>query len=48
VNKDNDLNKNIEDSPPPILGSWNKIYGFVFFNLIVLILLFYLFTKAFE
>ncbi|MDZ7624791.1 MAG: hypothetical protein U5J96_10160 [Ignavibacteriaceae bacterium] len=48
MNNDNDLNKNAEDSPPPILGSWNKIYGFVFFNLIVLILLFYLFTKAFE
>jgi len=47
MNSDNDL-KNTEDSPPPILGSWNKIYSFVFFNLIVLILLFYLFTKAFE
>jgi len=48
VNNDNDLNKNAEDSLPPIFGSWNKIYSFVFFTLIALILLFYLFTKAFE
>ena len=47
MNKDNEL-KNTEDSPPPIFGSWNKIYGSVFFNLLVLILLFYLFTKVFE
>jgi len=48
MNSNNDLNKNAEDSPPPIFGSWNKIYGFVLFTLIALILLFYLFTKAFE
>ncbi|MBE0571598.1 MAG: hypothetical protein IH618_08655 [Ignavibacteriaceae bacterium] len=48
MNNDNDLNENVEDSPPPILGSWNKIYGFVFFTLVILIFFFYLFTKAFE
>lgn len=48
MNKVNDKDNNTEDSPPPILGSWNKIYGIVFFTLITLIFLFYLFTKAFE
>jgi hypothetical protein len=48
VNNDNDLNKNDEDCPPPIFGSWKKIYVFVFFTLIALIFLFYLFTKGFE
>jgi hypothetical protein len=48
MNNDNDVNKNIEDSSPPIFGSWNKIYGIVFFTLIAFIFLFYLFTKAFE
>jgi len=48
MNNDNEVNKNTEDSPPPIFGSWNKIYGIVFFTLVTLIFLFYLFTKAFE
>jgi len=37
-----------DDSTPPILGSWIKIYSLVFGNLIFLILLFYIFTKVFE
>ena len=44
--KDN-FEKNIEDKPP-FLGSWNKIYSLVLGELIVLIVLFYLFTKAFS
>ncbi|MCW8803354.1 MAG: hypothetical protein OQK57_03060 [Ignavibacteriaceae bacterium] len=48
MNKDKELNKTTEDSPPPIFGSWKKIYGIVFFTLVALIFLFYLFTKAFE
>jgi hypothetical protein len=48
MNKDKEPDKTTEDSPPSILGSWNKIYGIVFFTLFVLIFLFYLFTKAFE
>jgi len=48
MNNKKELDKTTEDSPPPIIGSWNKIYGFVFFTLITLIFLFYLFTKAFE
>jgi len=37
-----------DESTPPILGSWNKVYALVFGNLIFLILLFYFFTKVFE
>lgn len=47
MNKDDTKNVT-EESPPPILGSWNKLYAFVFFTLAVLVFLFYLFTKAFE
>lgn len=48
MNNKNDPKEITEDPPPPILGNWNNIYGFVFFTLIALILIFYLFTKAFE
>jgi len=37
-----------DESTPPILGSWNKVYALVFGNLIFLIILFYFFTKVFE
>lgn len=40
--------KNIIDDKPPFLGSWNKIYLIVFGELIILIGLFYLFTKVFS
>ena len=45
-----DSNKIIEneDSPPPFFRNWHNAYGLVFLNLVVLIILFYLFTKAFE
>ncbi len=36
------------ESPPPVLGSWQRLYMFVIAELAILILLFYLFTKAFE
>jgi len=48
MNKDDKIKNSTEDSRPPIFGSWNKLYGFVFFTLVLLVLLFYLFTKAFE
>jgi hypothetical protein len=37
-----------DESTPPILGSWFKVYSLVFGNLIFLIILFYIFTKVFE
>ncbi len=36
------------DSSVPLLGSWRRLYGVVLGELVILILLFYLFTKAFE
>jgi len=47
MNNENKL-KNSEDSPPPIFNSWNKLYALVFMSLVSMIILFYLFTKAFE
>lgn len=39
---------NEQTEPPPILGSWKNMYAFVIGQLIVLIVLFYLFTKYFS
>ena len=36
------------DEPPPVLGNWRRIYLLVAVELVVLIALFYLFTKTFE
>jgi hypothetical protein len=35
------------EEPPPIGGSWTTLYTVVLLNLAVLIVLFYLFTRAF-
>ena len=35
------------DGPPPVGGSWRVLYSVVLLNLAALILLFYLFTRAF-
>jgi len=37
-----------EDTPPPILGTWKRVYYFVMATFGLFVLLFYLFTKAFE
>jgi hypothetical protein len=37
-----------DDGPPPIGGSWRSLYAIVVATLLVLIALFYAFTKAFE
>ncbi len=36
------------DEKPPIMKSWNALYGLVLGMLVVLMILFYLFTKYFE
>lgn len=41
-------NKKIDEEKPPILSSWNQLYTIVLLNLALLIVLFYLFTKAFD
>jgi len=48
VNKEKLSTEKIEESPPPFLRKWKNIYAAVFLNLVVLVLLFYLFTKVFE
>jgi hypothetical protein len=37
----------VPEEPPPFLGSWRRIYTAVILYLIALIVLFYLFTRAF-
>jgi len=37
-----------EDQKPPFFKTWNRLYWFVIGNLAVLIILFYLFTKAYQ
>jgi hypothetical protein len=41
-------NKEIDREKPPILSSWKQLYTVVLLNLALLIVLFYLFTKAFD
>jgi hypothetical protein len=36
------------EPPPPVGGSWRVLYAAVLINLAVLVLLFYLFTRAFR
>lgn len=38
----------IKEEKPPILASWKRLYTLVLLNLALLIVLFYLFTKAFD
>ncbi|MGP0071575.1 MAG: hypothetical protein ACLPWF_06535 [Bryobacteraceae bacterium] len=37
----------VEDEPPPLLGSWRRIYVLVLCYLALLILAFYVFTRVF-
>ncbi len=36
-----------DDEPPPLLGTWRRLYSAVLAYLVFLILLFYVFTRAF-
>ena len=36
------------DEPPPILGTWRNVYTSVLIYLVVIILSFYVFTRAFS
>ena len=40
--------KSAGEDPPPFGGSWRVLYAIVLVNLALMILLFYLFTKAFS
>jgi len=37
-----------DEAPPPIGGTWNRLYAIVIGELVLLVLLFWWFTKAFE
>ena len=37
-----------QEDPPPIFKTWNRFYLVVFLNLVLLIILFYSFTRVFE
>jgi hypothetical protein len=38
----------MSEEPPPILGTWRRLYAAVIIYLAVLIVLFYVFTRAFN
>ena len=42
-----DEERPIPDEPPPVLGSWPRVYAFVLVYLAVVILAFYVFTVYF-
>jgi len=44
----NSEDKSTLDKKPPFFKSWKQIYLFVLGNLIILIILFYWFTKSFS
>jgi len=48
MKNDGQIKVESEDLSPPFFKSWNMLYGFVLFTLAFLVILFYLFTKAFE
>jgi len=42
-----DRSEPAREGPPPVGGSWRVLYAVVLANLAALVLLFYLFTRAF-
>ncbi len=45
---ENEKKEEIEiEEKPPVLSSWKQVYAVVFINLVLLIILFYLFAKFF-
>jgi hypothetical protein len=40
--------QNVIEEKPPVLKSWRQLYTVVFINLVVLIVLFYIFTVHFR
>ena len=43
---DNEEVRLVADEPPPFLGRWPRVYALVLIWLVVLICLFYAFTRA--
>jgi hypothetical protein len=40
--------RDVEEGSPPVLATWNRLYAAVILFLAFLIILFYLFTKAYQ
>lgn len=40
--------KTTKETPPPIMGSWKRLYWFVLILHTIIILLFYIFTKVYS
>ncbi len=40
--------RDVPDDPPPFLGTWNRVYVAVVIYLAALIVVFYLFARAFR
>ncbi len=38
----------VPDDPPPFLGTWRRVYIGVLLYLVVVIVIFYLFTRAYR
>jgi hypothetical protein len=45
---ENGFERPIVDDPPPFLGSWRRVYAGVLLYLLLLIVLFYIFTRVFS
>ena len=43
-----EVGKSPVEEAPPILGSWNRLYALVLIELVLCILLFYLFERVFS
>jgi hypothetical protein len=39
------MNDEQDSTPPPLLGSWSKLYGLVLGELVLLVLVFYALTR---
>jgi hypothetical protein len=44
---DEPADKEVIDEPPPFLGTWPRVYAMVMVFLVVVIIVFYVFTQAF-
>jgi hypothetical protein len=42
------LSHDVPDEPPPFLGTWRRVYVGVLIYLVVIVVAFYLFTRAYR
>ena len=40
--------RDVDDEPPPFLGTWKRVYTAVLIYLVVIISVFYAFTRAYR